>query len=502
VSKKNSSEYAKIFSENCITFELLSEINKHVLNELNIKNSGDVTKIVRFSKVKLEEMHQELCPEVIEHCEVTLESQSTSAIVSLNVPLGDDILMVDANGVTISTIGKDEDVYEEEVESTEPAPEKVKISSKRKRKKKYNIKDLDGINVLTTPSINKKRGKKKRLWSEEDMDKALVAVREDGVSLSSAARKSNIPRQTLHDRLHSKYNSTKYGRPTCLSDIEEEILLDFITYKSTVHEPLNITEIRMLATAIAKGNGRPNRFKKKGAGHAWWQCFRKRHASRLKVGKPGRFQHGKSIRTTVADLKQDFDDFTINPNNSTISYLLKQPRSESKKSKLPKKAKTKRTALKVKNDNENHESTTTEPELLKTIQSAQSQVQEWLNELKDKNNEDSEASCYENDLDLDNDEDLDESSSSESESEVSDDSSISEVESTSSGEEETECTDDEKNDTCAICQREKPAGTKKKRILWIFCEQCEYWYHVECEGVSKKDLEKEQYICKRCHYNK
>ena len=69
----------------------------------------------------------------------------------------------------------------------------------------------------------------------------------------------------------------------------------------------------------------------------------------------------------------------------------------------------------------------------------------------------------------------------------------------SSGDDES--SDNDGDDLCGVCKKMKPPYNKSKKILWIFCEECERWLHVECDGASKEDMELEKYICNTCQYS-
>ena len=70
--------------------------------------------------------------------------------------------------------------------------------------------------------------KKYSKWSPEQMQKAITAVRENGVSISAAAKEHNVPRKTLSDKVNEKH-PLKPGRKTALSSEEELALVNYIT---------------------------------------------------------------------------------------------------------------------------------------------------------------------------------------------------------------------------------------------------------------------------------
>ncbi|XP_042569217.1 lysine-specific demethylase 5A-like [Cyprinus carpio] len=44
-------------------------------------------------------------------------------------------------------------------------------------------------------------------------------------------------------------------------------------------------------------------------------------------------------------------------------------------------------------------------------------------------------------------------------------------------------------ENCAMCSLKKTAGSVHRFINWIQCDTCERWYHEECLGMAKEDLE-------------
>ena len=72
--------------------------------------------------------------------------------------------------------------------------------------------------------------KKRQLWTQEDMEKALAACQETNALARQVAKKFNIPPTTLHSYLNEKYSSSKMGRKTELTEEEENALKFYIEY--------------------------------------------------------------------------------------------------------------------------------------------------------------------------------------------------------------------------------------------------------------------------------
>jgi hypothetical protein len=62
-------------------------------------------------------------------------------------------------------------------------------------------------------------------YSEEDMSKAVTAVKKKLMTVRKASAKYSVPKSTLMDCVSSKHSS-KQGRPKVLSDLEESLIIE------------------------------------------------------------------------------------------------------------------------------------------------------------------------------------------------------------------------------------------------------------------------------------
>ena len=76
-------------------------------------------------------------------------------------------------------------------------------------------------------------------WSKEQMESAICAIVDDGISISAAAREFNVPRKTLSDKINNNH-PLKPGRQTCLSTEMEDIIVKYIQYMYEHAFPLTI----------------------------------------------------------------------------------------------------------------------------------------------------------------------------------------------------------------------------------------------------------------------
>ena len=99
------------------------------------------------------------------------------------------------------------------------------------------------------------KSKKRRLWSDDDIEYALSSVRE-GMSINQASQLYSIPRMTLSDRIKHKVKpNCKVGRPTSLSDEEEATLVRYVEYMAERRYPITRDQVIGLAWSIALKNG-------------------------------------------------------------------------------------------------------------------------------------------------------------------------------------------------------------------------------------------------------
>ena len=124
-------------------------------------------------------------------------------------------------------------------------------------------------------------------WTPEQMEAAIDAVIDNGLSISAAAKEHEVPRKTLSDKINNKHPKPP-GRQTVLTKEEEEMLVNYIKYMSSHAFPLTIAMIKSFAWAVAKKSGKGNCFNlESGPGKTWWNKFRKRHHTELAIRKPG-----------------------------------------------------------------------------------------------------------------------------------------------------------------------------------------------------------------------
>lgn len=155
--------------------------------------------------------------------------------------------------------------------------------------------------------MSSRKGEKKRLWSQTDMDQALSEVRSKKLTPSQAAKIFKVPRKTLTDRLENKVkdNCKAGGGGTILSEENEKSLCTYIEYMATRGFPLTVNQIMMYAWCLDKKEGN-HKFGVNGPCYSWWLGFKARHPDSIKLRKPDSLDRGRAIFSTVDNLRYYF----------------------------------------------------------------------------------------------------------------------------------------------------------------------------------------------------
>ena len=103
------------------------------------------------------------------------------------------------------------------------------------------------------------------LWSDEDMVAAMSAVHDQSLTVTQAARKYNVPRKTLDDRIKKKVVHGNHPGPSTVLTSKEDALVSYLVYMAQHGFPLTRTLIKALAWAIAVQSGKKWSFWEKGS---------------------------------------------------------------------------------------------------------------------------------------------------------------------------------------------------------------------------------------------
>jgi hypothetical protein len=149
---------------------------------------------------------------------------------------------------------------------------------KKKKREKVRAKKTAGRPSLATK--RKPRKLVKSTYTKEDMERASELVRKEGLPVSRAAKMCNVPRVTLLDKLKGTHKSGGAGRPTVLSNEEEEVLVEMLVLLGRFNYPLTKRHLRDMVKNYLDRH-RDTRFVNNRPGKRWVSSFLMRHKDKL-----------------------------------------------------------------------------------------------------------------------------------------------------------------------------------------------------------------------------
>ena len=125
---------------------------------------------------------------------------------------------------------------------------------------------------LSVPLISVfNRDEKYKQWNDTHMEKAVDAVRNQGLTVCRAAEKYCIPKSTLHNRLSERVQiGACSGPPKYLTDEEENELLMGC---ASVGYARSHQQVIQLMQEVVNRKGLPAHVT-----HGWWDSFKRRHS--------------------------------------------------------------------------------------------------------------------------------------------------------------------------------------------------------------------------------
>jgi len=170
-----------------------------------------------------------------------------------------------------------------------------------------------------TSSGKSHRGQKLNKWNPENMRKAVEeynmqktnAADVRRLSIRGLARAWQVPYRTLRNRIAGKVSGFRHasGRPTVLTESEEQELVDVISNMAKVGFPLTRKDVRQLAYDYAQQKGR-NVFtgKKHCAGYYWFENFIKRYPQ-LSVKKAENLSTARAMAVNATQVNNWFEQY-------------------------------------------------------------------------------------------------------------------------------------------------------------------------------------------------
>ncbi|KAM7374175.1 hypothetical protein PAMP_006849 [Pampus punctatissimus] len=146
--------------------------------------------------------------------------------------------------------------------------------------------------------------KKKKKWTEEAMERALIEVKSGRCTVRQAAKEFGVPKSSLGDRVSGRVTpGSRSGPAQLITSADEELLVEFSLYMSKHGFPLTKQQLVSFASSIYKRQHRRVAFSK--LGQTWWLNFRKRQEKNITIQPADSVVRGR----TVCVRKEAVDQF-------------------------------------------------------------------------------------------------------------------------------------------------------------------------------------------------
>ena len=114
-------------------------------------------------------------------------------------------------------------------------------------------------------------------WSSEDLEKALLLLKDQHASFREAAQAYGVPKSTLHDHYSGKAKGYRRGPTPYLTVTEEQELVDWALHMGRIRYGRTREQISMMVKKLLDKDGRQNPFVDNRPGKDWWYAFLRRH---------------------------------------------------------------------------------------------------------------------------------------------------------------------------------------------------------------------------------
>ncbi|TNN88677.1 Tigger transposable element-derived protein 1 [Liparis tanakae] len=130
--------------------------------------------------------------------------------------------------------------------------------------------------------LDKVGRKKKKKWTEEAMERALIEVKSGRCTVRQAAKEFAVPKSSLGDRVSGRVTpGSRSGPAQLITSADEELLVEFSVYMSKHGFPLTKQQLVSFASSLYKRQHRRVAFSK--LGQTWWLNFRKRQEKNITI---------------------------------------------------------------------------------------------------------------------------------------------------------------------------------------------------------------------------
>lgn len=163
---------------------------------------------------------------------------------------------------------------------------------------------LSERNMPSRNHLDKIGRKKKKKWTEEAMERALIEVKSGRCTVRQAAKEFGVPKSSLGDRVSGRVTpGSRSGPAQLITSADEQLLVEFSLYMSKHGFPLTKQQVVSFASSIYKRQHRRVAFSK--LGQTWWLNFRKRQEKNITIQPADSIVRGR----TVCVRKEAVDQF-------------------------------------------------------------------------------------------------------------------------------------------------------------------------------------------------
>ena len=174
------------------------------------------------------------------------------------------------------------------------------------------LKTASSISLLVPLDPLPNRPNKYKCWLDGRIEKAMAAVKDQGLTVQRAAEEYAIPKSTLHDRVSGRVLAgVRSGPPKYLTDEEEEELERYLTHCSSVGFGRSWQQVIQLVQEVVTRKGLAAMVT-----HGWWESFRRRHPKlTLRIAAPVSYARAMASDPEVIDNYYDLLECTLCDND-------------------------------------------------------------------------------------------------------------------------------------------------------------------------------------------
>ncbi|XP_038150439.1 uncharacterized protein si:rp71-1d10.8 [Cyprinodon tularosa] len=142
--------------------------------------------------------------------------------------------------------------------------------------------------------LDKVGRKKKKKWTEEAMERALIEVKSGRCTVRQAAKEFGVPKSSLGDRVSGRVTpGSRSGPARLITSADEKLLVEFSLHMSKHGFPLTKQQVVSFASSIYKRQHRRVALSK--LGQTWWLNFRKRQEKNITIQPADNVVRGRTI---------------------------------------------------------------------------------------------------------------------------------------------------------------------------------------------------------------